>query len=726
MFDRSARFWRRWWGLLAGGTCALSLDAQAQPDVAFFYGAAPPVDALAVHRGVVLDPERAGTAAAELRERGVVVYGYVSIGEVPSNHPMVANLEPAWVLGENGAWGTRVLDPAAAGWRALLLAQLESLHARGYRAFFFDTLDSFQAHVRDPAAIAARWRAVATLIREVHARLPGVRLLLNRGFEVLPEVAPLLDGVAAESLIRGWNARTRMYGDVPPDDRKWIQARLAEVRDRYHLQAIAIDYVPPGDRELARRTAAEIVAAGFTPWVASPQLDDVGVGTVELVPRKIVALYDGDRWPSAEQSPLLRFATLPLEHLGYVLEPHDVRRGLPPPPAAGSVAGVVAWFDQELPESLGWSAWLDRTVDRKVRVALIGDPGTRRVDVLGKLGLTVSKASFVRGCSIVHKDPLVGFEGPVTPRTRDLAPIVAASDVGVHLSVQELDGTDRVTPVVTGAWGGLALAPYVLEEGWSSRHKWVVDPFAFFERALGRAEMPVPDPTTESGRRVGVQMPAPTRPPTLLPEDLLSLTGVPALRHGNDAWSRERLRQTDHPRRLRPVTLGAGVDVSELFVLSPGEFDARVADASSVQVVRHVDGRWELRHLGSVRTVRVDRSLGWPDPRRSRGVSGVRDLPQGRYVSLTGSEATLVFSQNPVATPALVESDAAVSRWEAAERGVLVELRGKEAARLVLSSAARRCSVQHGARTVVAVRKGTDHVFGALPVESGAFTITCK
>ena len=52
------------------------------------------------------------------------------------------------------------------------------------------------------------------------------------------------------------------------------------------------------------------------------------------------------------------------------------------------------------------------------------------------------------------------------------------------------------------AWGGLALAPYVIAEGVQGRHRWILDPFRFLAGALALPPIPIPDPTTANGRRV--------------------------------------------------------------------------------------------------------------------------------------------------------------------------------------------------------------------------------
>ena len=58
------------------------------------------------------------------------------------------------------------------------------------------------------------------------------------------------------------------------------------------------------------------------------------------------------------------------------------------------------------------------------------------------------------------------------------------------------------TPVVVGAFGGLALRPWTVREGTKAEdRRWHLDPFTFFAQALGTRDLPAPDPTVHFGRR---------------------------------------------------------------------------------------------------------------------------------------------------------------------------------------------------------------------------------
>ena len=52
---------------------------------------------------------------------------------------------------------------------------------------------------------------------------------------------------------------------MPLADRQWLIAQLKTIQDRDGIPALAIDYVAPHDRALARETAKRIEADGFIP-----------------------------------------------------------------------------------------------------------------------------------------------------------------------------------------------------------------------------------------------------------------------------------------------------------------------------------------------------------------------------------------------------------------------------------------------------------------------------
>src|SRR5690606_31787384 len=152
------------------------------------------------------------------------------------------------------------------------------------RGLFLDTLDSFM--LLPEAQRPAQREALISLLRELKTRYPELALFFNRGFEVLPELDQVAAAVAVESIHAGWDAQLGEYREVPAADRQWLEAQLKPLQER-DLPIVAIEYLPPNQRPEARKLARQLLAEGYMPFISTPELDYLGVGAVEVQPRRI-------------------------------------------------------------------------------------------------------------------------------------------------------------------------------------------------------------------------------------------------------------------------------------------------------------------------------------------------------------------------------------------------------------------------------------------------------
>ncbi|MEF3074848.1 endo alpha-1,4 polygalactosaminidase [Methylobacter sp. Wu1] len=485
--------------------CLAGSDIYANPSTAFFYGKPMPVDLLSHFEQVVVEPENIDNIDP-LTAKGIQVFAYLSVGEINPSRTWHAEIPKHWLLGKNTDWGSSIVDLSKKEWRDHLInKQIAPLWQRGYRGFFLDTLDSYQLIIKDPRHRLVQQQALIDLIRTIHRRFPGIQLILNRGFDLLPHIGKYAVAVAAESLFQRWNAVSNSYSEVPESDRAWLLKKLNEAHDQYGLQVIVIDYVPPKQKTLARDVANRIAALGFTPWVSNPPMDMLGIGSVEVFPRRILALYDGrDQSDGLQNSEVHKLLAMPLEYLGYTLEYADVRKGLPSYCLAGRYAGIVTWFNSdEWPQSESYKSWLIRQLDDGMKVGVFGRLGFKADDMfLQSLGLRTIQGKLKKPLKIAHSDDLIGYEAKPHIKLRELTPWEGVDPaLKQHLSLADQKGR-RLAAVLTGKWGGAALHPYVIETGFQGRQRWLIDPFKFLTQALDLPPMPVPDVTTEKGKRL--------------------------------------------------------------------------------------------------------------------------------------------------------------------------------------------------------------------------------
>ena len=483
----------------------------AAPAAAFYYGSRIPLDDLRAFDWAVLEPANALAQDPDVVRTlapQTLAIAYVSVGEVQPGRPYYADIPKAWLPANNPDWGSRVIDQTAVGWPQFLQQRIvQPLWQAGFRAFFLDTLDSYQLLATTDAARQQQATALRATLQGLVDAFPGIRFLPNRGFELMDaSLAGATLAVAAESLYRGWNASSKQHVVVPPQDRQWLLDRFAELRTRYKLAGVAIDYVAASQRELARQTAQQIAAAGLIPWVADPALQSLGVGAVELQPRRVLLLHSsaqGDSPDLLNQSAHL-YGAMPLEDLGLVPEYRYMGAPAITEPLTGRYAGVVLWSDRsDVPEAA--RALLRQARAEGVPVAILGQTD---VSVLTLFGLRPGQDNL--------PGPVRVQRLPGTP-DGEIIPLVTAGDT-MHLDAgagsqvwlrasSSNDGSDGSNAAgMDGAaitpWGGYALGNFgIFNLPGDAGTRWSIDPFAFFRAALRVSEAPMPDITTRTGRR---------------------------------------------------------------------------------------------------------------------------------------------------------------------------------------------------------------------------------
>jgi hypothetical protein len=470
---------------------------------AFFYGANPPRELFAHFDRVVVEADRMGALPAAGTTRAQP-FAYVAVGEVDGSRAWRGDVPASLVVGHNDAWGSDIVDTRSPVWRSFLLDRVvEPLYARGFRGFFLDALESFRRVATDLTDAGRYLRGMADIVTTIKRRHPDAKILLNRGFGILPLVGGVIDGLVAESLFRTATPDGR-YAPVPPAESDALLRRLEDARATYRLPIAVIDYVPPSELEQRRADALRIWRLGFDPWIATPSLDSLGVGRVEIVPRTLLLLYtSSDAGFLGVQDAAVLVAPV-LEYMGYVVDYVDVRRGLPGGDLSGRYAGIVILLPEGVPDVDAYRGWLVRQLDRGLRIAFLEGFGFNADPTfLARLGLAPA-ATAAKGPVRVEQSSssYVGFEAPVRPRLHEVPPVrVTSPETTSKLRVRDAAG-ESWDAVVLGPWGGGAFQPYVVEDGLAQERRWILDPFRFLHDALALPSIPAPDVTTESGRRI--------------------------------------------------------------------------------------------------------------------------------------------------------------------------------------------------------------------------------
>jgi len=504
-------------GGVALGTLAPSTEALAQvpqgavqpgpaaPSVAFHYGAKPPVDQLQAFDIAVVEPD-SGFDPRTAKTPSTAWFAYISVGEVLPNRSYFNDIPKAWLTGSNDAWNARVVDQSAEGWPAFYVDRvIKPLWDRGYRGFFLDTLDSYHLVAKTDDARAAQEAGMVRVIQAIKARYPEAKLLFNRGFEILPKVNTLAYGVVFESLFRGWNQSQGAYTEVSQQDRDWLLNQARIVREQYRLPVISIDYCPPGDRVCQRDTARRIRALGITPYVTDSGLQTMGVGAIEVMPRRVLVIQERRGDELIDDSVGVRFVSMPLNYLGYRVEFAETRDALPEI-TPDRYAGVVVWANGNFTQNPGrLYEWIGKRIEQGIPVAFMNGFGAQPSGAVARmLTLKTVKGRAAGPVQIVSQDKMMGFEQPVAPdRSQAEAIQVQPGAAGTRSLLRLRAGDLTYDAAAIMPWGGYVTAPYAVRTNSANdQDRWVVQPLDFLREALRLPLMPVPDTTTESGRRL--------------------------------------------------------------------------------------------------------------------------------------------------------------------------------------------------------------------------------
>ena len=481
------------------------LPSLAGRSVAFYYGATPPIDELSQFDRLVLEPDNiVEQQLVQLTAHGTQAYAYLSVGEVGKHREYADALDPSWILGSNPVWDSQVLDLSNVQLREFLVSRVGELVRRGYHGLFLDTMDSFHIVAGTASQKRAQQAGLVSLISAFARTYPQLKIITNRGFEVLDEIATHVDAVVAESLYSSWNNELQRYVPVSEQDRQWLLSKLIHVDKKLGLDVIVLDYVAPAERDTAREVAERIARHGYIPWVANPELDFLGVGALEVMPRKVLLLYDGALEELMKDSEVHRYAAMPIEYLGYVPEYLDVSlQPLPQDILKGRYAGIVTWASEPFAIA-SFRPWLTRQMQEGVAVAFLGTPPvTVDGEIAQLMGVSSGALPDADSATAVHSDDMIKPERTLPQRVGafDLALTNQSADNRVHM--QYRDARDVSADVVlTGTFGGYALTPGVVMNALDYGVYWVVDPFRFLETALQLPRIPQPDVTSENGRRL--------------------------------------------------------------------------------------------------------------------------------------------------------------------------------------------------------------------------------
>lgn len=223
-----------------------------------------------------------------------IVLAYVSAGEVHDGTAEQKRMAKENLLGAQNRWGSYPVDITSPIWHGLIFAQVSDALQRGFDGVMLDTLDTPLHLAGQESGRAARKteKAAARLIKDLRRAYPGMKIMVNRGFTILPKVAKTIDYALGESMLAQTDVSTGQFILFPPEDYASAASKLLEAREiSPRLKLYTLDYWNQDDVHGLRKLYALQRSRGFVPYVTTP---DLRRHTPEPVPSRMHARQPGD------------------------------------------------------------------------------------------------------------------------------------------------------------------------------------------------------------------------------------------------------------------------------------------------------------------------------------------------------------------------------------------------------------------------------------------------
>ena len=241
--------------------------------------------------------------------------------------------------------------------------------------------------------------------------------------------------------------------------------------------------------------------------------------TQPTVPRTILTFYDSKENSDIRTTRIHRYLEMAINHLGLKFKYLDINKPLPDLKDLEDIRGVFTWFNTDyMPDPPGFLSWADQLMDKKIKWVIFGLTGVvsdfqgNQTPLplinrfLGRLGLQTQEnwKNVTYDVKLKFTDKqMVEFERPYTGILPPFLKIYRVDETATTF-LSASWGKDLATTsdlIVIGPQGGYAAPGYYIS-GNEEFHQWYLNPFEFFRRAFATDDLPKPDTTTLSGRRM--------------------------------------------------------------------------------------------------------------------------------------------------------------------------------------------------------------------------------
>ncbi len=447
------------------------------PQVALYLGPHPPVDELQAFDQVVLDPRQVDLTGVDQSR-----YAHTR-------------------------WLAKVPVPSEASQTTLavwLEGQIQPLWNQGFRGFLLaQTSDSLNPYPSGESA-APSSRILAAVLTALRARFPEATLLLRNQTDFVTQHPGWVQGLVLDSLVRSYHLAGWQMAIDPQRQKNDLQIVQNLHQMQPTLNIVDVEFCARPDRGCRQQVARQAIDLGLNPYVTDPEYRVVGIGRVEVMPRQLLVLQALNPGAPPETGTAARVLGMPIDYLGYLARYVNVNERLPEDIDNDRYAGIVLFVDHPVNQPGRLRNWLLGRMAAGVKVAVFQSFGfDLDTATAARLGFTIAPSVLPAGSvpRLEFLDPMLSFERPPQLTSDEVLYLHAGRDIRVLGRVGMANQHGDLAGLTP--WGGYVLAPFCLTQlTGDDLLYWVVRPLEFLRQALVLPVMPVPDVTSENGRRL--------------------------------------------------------------------------------------------------------------------------------------------------------------------------------------------------------------------------------
>jgi polysaccharide biosynthesis protein PelA len=260
----------------------IAIGASAKPIIiqkpwAAYYTDKLPVSAFDPYDLIVFDAQE-HPQLKPLSDRGKTLLGYLSLGELEKIRPYYRAVKSQNILlDENKNWpGSYFVDVRNKFWAKRVIEELipQLLH-KGFHGIFVDTLDNpIELERQNPEKFKGMRDASITLIKAIRYHYPQIPIMINRAFEILPELGEHITMVLGESMYSSYNFTTKKYQKVNENEYRELVSKLQDFKKSFpKIRVMSLDYWNLEESDEIKKIYNVQRANGFEPFVSVLKLD---------------------------------------------------------------------------------------------------------------------------------------------------------------------------------------------------------------------------------------------------------------------------------------------------------------------------------------------------------------------------------------------------------------------------------------------------------------------